>query len=196
MNTLTNDPNLNKDRAVVILRATLELVAEYGLHGTTIAMIGKTAEASPGIIYHYFASKDEIVQTLYRLVHQEFMGYFGAAKPFEQGFPQRYLLLWLNSYTYFIGHPKSTSFLEQYKHSAYGQAAFDLAGDPAMAKLNEQMQTDIAQGLLRDLPFEVLYILLVGTALGIAQQVIHGNLHLMPAQLNQVAEACCRTCFR
>jgi TetR/AcrR family fatty acid metabolism transcriptional regulator len=54
------------NRRTIILQATLDLVAEYGLLNTTISLIARQAKSSPGIIYHYFESKNDIIHCCMR----------------------------------------------------------------------------------------------------------------------------------
>ena len=44
-----------------ILEAALELFAHQGFHNTTISQIAKKAGVSKGLIYNYFASKEDLV---------------------------------------------------------------------------------------------------------------------------------------
>lgn len=47
-----------------IKRATMEALIEYGYGGMTIESISKKAGVSPGYIYRYYKSKEELVQVL------------------------------------------------------------------------------------------------------------------------------------
>ncbi len=60
-----------------ILLAALELFATKSYPGTSINDIAKKAEASKGLIYHYFESKEEIMRAVMEMVMDmlgEFMG--------------------------------------------------------------------------------------------------------------------------
>ena len=48
-----------------ILKATLELIAENGLHATPMSQVSKQSGVSAGTIYHYFSSKDVLINQLY-----------------------------------------------------------------------------------------------------------------------------------
>ena len=53
------------DKRAAILEATLDLISERGFHGTPISMIAAESGVSTGIIYHYFANKEELIYDLY-----------------------------------------------------------------------------------------------------------------------------------
>src|SRR5438270_13551604 len=60
------EDNVQKgEKREAILRAALELVAENGLLHTPMSLISKRSRASAGIIYHYFESKEDLLETLY-----------------------------------------------------------------------------------------------------------------------------------
>jgi AcrR family transcriptional regulator len=80
----------SSDREKSILVATLELVASEGLLNTSISKIAKRAQASPGIIYHYFESKNAIMQTLYANVFGEMMAYVMDDRILEMPIEERY----------------------------------------------------------------------------------------------------------
>ena len=47
-----------------ILKSTLKLIKDNGLHGTTVSLISKNAGVASGTIYHYFPGKDDIILNL------------------------------------------------------------------------------------------------------------------------------------
>jgi TetR/AcrR family transcriptional regulator, cholesterol catabolism regulator len=54
----TTAANLRRD---MILDAALSLFAEYGVEGTTMKMLAKRAGISPGLTYHYFKGKADLL---------------------------------------------------------------------------------------------------------------------------------------
>lgn len=54
-----------ESRRQALVAATLDLIAEQGVHGATVRAIAERAEVTQGLIRHYFSSKDELVQAAY-----------------------------------------------------------------------------------------------------------------------------------
>jgi AcrR family transcriptional regulator len=54
-------PNPTRD---LILSAAETLFAEYGRDATTTEKVGQRARVSPGMIFHYFSTKDELFETV------------------------------------------------------------------------------------------------------------------------------------
>lgn len=56
---------MSKDKHGDIKAAALQLFAERGYDGTTVPMIAKKASVGAGTIYHYYESKEALVNSLY-----------------------------------------------------------------------------------------------------------------------------------
>ncbi|MGV8937533.1 MAG: TetR family transcriptional regulator C-terminal domain-containing protein [Allorhizobium sp.] len=54
------------ERRQDLLTATLDCVAEFGLHGATVRRIAERAGVTAGLIRHYFSGKDQMLQAAYR----------------------------------------------------------------------------------------------------------------------------------
>ncbi len=57
-----------QERHDALLQATYECVVQKGLEGTTIRDIADYAQVTFGLIRHYFASKDELIEATYTAV--------------------------------------------------------------------------------------------------------------------------------
>ena len=53
---------IRQERREQILAAALAVFAEHGVDGTKMSMIAKKAGMSHGLLYHYFASKEEVLR--------------------------------------------------------------------------------------------------------------------------------------
>jgi AcrR family transcriptional regulator len=60
-----------EDKRQAILDATLKLISKNGFHGTAMSKVAKEAGVSTGIIYHYFDSKDDLMDKLYGCIQNE-----------------------------------------------------------------------------------------------------------------------------
>ncbi|GAA0614140.1 TetR/AcrR family transcriptional regulator [Paenochrobactrum glaciei] len=58
------DPEQHEAKRQEILAAAHNCFLEHGLQGASISMICKEASMSPGHLYHYFASKDAIIEAM------------------------------------------------------------------------------------------------------------------------------------
>ena len=108
-----------RDKREAILEAMLDLIVERGFHDAPMSVLAKRSGASPGVIYHYFPSKDDLVHAVYERVasikHEVFLE---GVSPHES--PREALLrVWLNAYGFYRSHRKEARFLDQYLTSSY-----------------------------------------------------------------------------
>lgn len=59
---------MDKVRKPQLIKATMQVIDEVGFHGASVALIGRTANVSPGIINHYFGGKDGLIEATMRSV--------------------------------------------------------------------------------------------------------------------------------
>ncbi len=179
------------DKHTAILNTALELLVENGFHNTPMSLIAKQAGVSAGIIYHYFESKEDLINQLYQQIEAKlFQALAGNQLEQLEGIA---LLrqLWLDMYAYYVAHPKETLFLEQYKNSPFykhQQGGFD--GN--WSWLGEKFQRAIAESEIANLPFLVVYNLTLGVAMALAKQQITQAIELDEVTLQKTADAVCQ----
>lgn len=178
------------EKRAAILNATLDLISEHGFHGAPISKIAKQSGVSAGIIYHYFADKDDLIQALYVHIKEHLLEAMMMGNPQDAPWPDSFITLWLNSYHYYVRYPQQTRFIEQYENSPYPQFEENedlLAKYARLVQLIDDAQTN---GHIKDLPFPVIYELTLRVAAGLAKQQIKGSLSLTEDELFVVADAC------
>ena len=210
---MLEEDNIQKgEKREAILQAALELVAENGLQHTPMSLISKRSKASAGIIYHYFESKEDLLETLYWRVKKEMTRAIVAADDPQQPLAKRFQMLWLSIFHYCLAHPQEMAFLEQYegvpkvkRHDALlhskaktldelieNMRTQDALNDlPLEEKTLYSLIVDLrAQDLVKNLPLEVIGEFTQRMALRLAMQVNAGLVRLDEATLNEVAKAC------
>ncbi|KPK09642.1 MAG: hypothetical protein AMJ56_10355 [Anaerolineae bacterium SG8_19] len=176
------------ERQEQILKATLNLVATHGLLKTSISKISKQAQCSPGIVYHYFESKDEIMETLFMRIFSEMMAYVMDESVLKQPLAERYKGLWLRKYHFHLNNPDKTIFVEQYKNSSYYTDEHEQATQALMADLMAMGQADIERGWVIDLPLDIIYTMTFTVALNLAKAHSHAEFRLDDETIDTIAE--------
>jgi AcrR family transcriptional regulator len=110
------------DKRTAILEATLDLISERGFHNTPMSLIAKASGASTGIIYHYFASKEELIQELYTKIKTDASRAMLAGYSEDTSFRERFLVIWFNVLRYALYHPKETAFWHRSRFSIWTNA--------------------------------------------------------------------------
>lgn len=147
-----------KKRAI-ILKTTLRLVAEHGLESAPMSLIAKEAGVGMGTIYHYFPSKDDLINVLYRelkqAVHENMLRNYDYNAPIRE----RFFTIWRNLFHHYLKHPLDFLFLEQYSISptitleskAFG---FKLWAEPMQLFENAQHQQ-----VVKEMPLYLLMLI-------------------------------------
>ena len=178
-------------RRQFILDTTLTLVAEEGLKNATIAMISKRAQLSPGIIYYYFESKDEILHQIYADIEHNFIAAARQGDPFSQPIMECYQTFWLNFYRYGAAHPEHIAFVEQYTHSTYYKDRITHAREEFLAVLFEKTQESMANGEIMNLPIEAIYAMIVRPAIELTKLQQAGVDFLSHCTIEEIAVSVC-----
>lgn len=160
------------DKKDAILEAMLDLIVERGLHDAPMSVLAKRSGASPGVIYHYFPSKDDLIHAVYERVSLVkrgaiLSGYSETMTPREA-----FLQSWMNAYRFYRTHLRETRFLDQYLNSPYCKpAGADETNDvdPAMARFSKLSRPKKQGGLMKDLPAEAIQSLSFGLAANLAK---------------------------
>ncbi len=177
------------DKRSAILDATLRLISKNGFHGTAMSKVAKEAGVSAGIIYHYFDSKDELMDELYIEIKRN----FGASltDSFDSSQPLRTQIHQMLSamIRYYIRRPLESAFMEQYNRSPYHQPEIELETAQYYLPLIEVFQRAKAEMIIKDLPEPVVLAFTLDVATSLAQRHAAGFVELTDALIEEVIEA-------
>jgi AcrR family transcriptional regulator len=183
----TKTAKAKPEKKEAILNAMLGLIVERGFHNAPMSVLAKRSGASPGVIYHYFPSKEDLIQALYMRVASVkrdalLAGYNDDMTPREA-----FLHVWLNAYCFYRAHLHETRFLDQYLNSPFcnPDAAEEAArADAATARLLKLFSPRKKGGVLKDLPPEAVNSL----SFGLAATLAKADKTFSPATLKKIAE--------
>jgi AcrR family transcriptional regulator len=160
------------DKKAAILDAMLDLVVKRGFHDAPMSALARKSGASPGVIYHYFPSKDDLIRAVYQRVAAVKHEAFFEGYSHEMSTRQSLLHIWLNAYRFYRTHRKEARFLDQYLNSGYCKSneneEAELA-DPTVKRIMKWMRPKKHGGVLKDLPPEAIDSLTLGLAASLAK---------------------------
>ena len=170
--------------------AALRCFVERGFHGTAIPQIAEKAEIASGTIYHYFASKEALVNALYRLwkgtIAQRVYAAFPATAPTRKQFE----VMWNEMVAFATSEPTAFAFLELHNHASYLDAeslAIDRAVKDFAAAIIRRAQAD---GLVKPLDAKVLMELMFGAFIGMMRAHWEGRITLTDDVIRAAEQAC------
>ncbi len=167
-----------------ILDAMMDVVVERGFHDAPMSLIAERSGASAGVIYHYFASKEEIIEALYRRVHAVKSASLLAGYSPEMEVREAFLQVWMNAYRFYRKHAREMRFLEQYRSAGFTCRPAADAAEDGEQELRRRFQTQAKGGVLRDWPLEVLEEM----TMGLVEALARLPRRLSPRVLREVAE--------
>lgn len=109
-----------------VLNSTLSLVRQHGFHGTPMSQIAKHAGVAAGTIYHYFDSKETLINALYGRESRRLAEALLVGDDESITYETRFFRCMLNHYNYYLQNEDALFFLEQYTNSPYGKKYSEL----------------------------------------------------------------------
>lgn len=179
-----------RDKSEAILDAALHIVMERGFHGATVPDIAARAGVSAGSIYTYFASKDALVNTLYRkwknaLARRVYTDFPAGSSPQVQ-----FETMWRSMAAFALEHPDALSFLELQSHKSYldteSRALENQLKDFAAAAFAAGQ----AMGVFKPIDVPLLLELLFGAFGGMLRAHLEGRLVLDERTIEASLAAC------
>lgn len=107
----------NTDKKQAILDTALALFVRQGFHGTSTASIAKGAQVATGTLFHHFASKEALMESLFLGIKQEFADFLLADQQVSQDLRQAASTLWNRAIDWSLAQPLKQQFFQQYSMS-------------------------------------------------------------------------------
>ncbi len=177
------------DKRTAILEATLRLISEHGFHGTAMSKVAKEAGVSAGIIYHYFANKDELIVELYKdckkRLSDSLLTKHDATLPLRTQIRQ----LWGNMIKECIQSPQATAFMSQFCTSPYFTAEVEKEVSVYFAPISDCFETAIKEMIIKALPKAVYGTLVTDVPASLARKEAVGQIELTDTLIEDVIES-------
>ncbi len=172
------------------MEAALQCFVDRGFHGTAIPEIAARAKIASGTIYHYFASKEALVNALYRKWKSEVARRVLAAFPQTAPPREQFRVLWNEMLAYAKAHPAAFAFVEYHNHSSYLDAE-SLAIDRNLKDFGVAMVVRAQQeGLLKPVSPVLLMELVFGAFNGMMRAHWERRIEMTPEVISAAEQAC------
>lgn len=147
----------DEQKETAIRREAMRQIVKHGFDGLSMGKLAKGAGVSPATIYIYFKDRDDLIVQLCNEQSQEMVAAtlkgFSPEMDFESGLRQQ----WKNRLAYWLKHPLEAQFLEQAKHSPYGEQAMKYVRAEFSSQLGEFMCHAVKNKQVKELPVEVYW---------------------------------------
>lgn len=102
-----------------ILDASLKLFVERGFHGTSTAEIAKTAGVATGTLFHYFKTKEELINNLYIYTKESMLNEINGHYDDKKTLKENLKALWLKFVYFSVNNPHKFQFILAFHCSPY-----------------------------------------------------------------------------
>jgi AcrR family transcriptional regulator len=178
------------DRRESIMDAALACFVERGFYGTAIPQIAEKADVAAGTIYHYFESKEALVNALYRSWKQTVAQRVFTAFPHEGPVREQFRVMWHEMIAFAMDQPLAFAFIELHNHASYLDDESRAIDRNLKDFARGVIQLAQAQGLLKQLDASVLMELVFGAFVGMMRAHYEKRIELSPEIIAQAEEAC------
>jgi AcrR family transcriptional regulator len=178
------------DKKTAILETTLDLIARRGFHNTPMSAVAKESGVSTGIIYHYFASKEELIVELYKEIKYKLIQNVVSDYSEQVPYRERFRLWWHKLIHYYIDHPKEANFLEQFENSPYYKPNIqEIFLDDLTPFITSFFMQGMQEGVLKNMQLEISSELSFGVAIALAKRHIRGEINLDDEMIDAAGNA-------
>ena len=178
------------DKYDAILEAALRLFVTRGFHGTAVPDVARKAGVAAGTIYHYFPSKEALVNALYRKWKEAIARAVYTAFPVDGPPREQFAVMWREMATFASEHPEAFVFLELHHHGSYLDAESQRLENGLKEFGAAFVRRAQASGALKHMDPVLLMELIFGAFIGMIRARWEGRLTLDAAAI-AAAEAAC-----
>lgn len=183
--------NYNKVQQAV-LETTLNIIIRKELQATSMALIAKESGVSTGNIYHYFKSKEDIVNELYKAI-VTFNGVYvrgGLLK--GTTIREKFELGWNRVIELGKQHPQGFQFIEQYSFSPYiyEEVKQEVYTGGWCGPMNELYQEAIQEKLFIPMNPKMMVQMHYGTFVYMLKAHLHGIFELSSESVSGAIRSC------
>lgn len=183
-------PLERSDRRADILSAALQCFVDRGFYGTAIPEIAKRAGVAAGTIYHYFDSKEALVNALFRHWKTEVAQRVFTKFPYDAAPREQFRVMWHEIIDFARENPAAFAFIELHNHASYLDDESRTVDGNTKTFARSVIQGAQADGLLKPLDAVVLMELVFGAFVGIMRAHWEGRIELTDAVVADAEQAC------
>lgn len=144
------------EKEQIIMDSALKLFVDRGFHGTSTAEIAKTAGVATGTLFHYFKTKEDLINRLYlytkESMYSQIEGHFLDDKSLKDNLKG----LWLKFINFSINEPYKFQFILTFHTSPYITSLTKEQLETTTDDLLGVYKKGIADEELKDVSFEIM----------------------------------------
>ncbi len=158
-----------------ILQAALTLLLEKGEQATSMNLVGKQAGCGMGTMYHYFDSKNTLINVLYSEIYQAQVDYLDLSNQELPSVKKKFIFYWTRLMEYAIAFPNEYLFYEQFTASPQINQSTKETCTLLHEQLLEIYSEGQNQGIVKEIDLELLILFNQGALSSAILKAIQSN---------------------
>ncbi|MDW7731543.1 MAG: TetR/AcrR family transcriptional regulator [Methanolobus sp.] len=144
------------DKRKAILDTALTLFTERGFHGTPTSLISQEAGVATGTLFHYFKTKEELIESLYLDIKKESRAVLSEAAGSKGDCKGKLDNISMAFAEWGLENPRKIHFMQLFCYSPFISTAAQQEGVSNFMFLIDQTKIGINEGWIRDYPPELV----------------------------------------
>ncbi len=146
------------DKRNIIMNTALKLFNHSGI-ATSTADIAKFASVANGTLFHYFPTKDELINTMFAEYKIEYFHAVTANIDLELSMKSKLRRLWLNALDWTLNNPDKHKFVHYYYNSPHVSDANQKLVNDQHQFIKKIFSTAIEKSIIKNIPIDYLLLL-------------------------------------
>lgn len=163
---------MEPDKKTRILEAALQLFVEGGFHGTPTSKIAQTAGVANGTLFHYFATKDDLIVALYLDIKLRMGTYIAENSKPETSLKAGLKGQYLASLYWALDHKDEFRFMEQFSNSPYQSMVDSETLEKQMQGHLSLLRKAIKEKVIKPIPVDLIHVLLSSHVYGVNRYLL------------------------
>jgi AcrR family transcriptional regulator len=140
-----------------ILLTARRLFVQRGFHSTPTSLIAREAGVANGTLFHYYNTKEELINSLYKETMRSFIIITTAGVNNEKTIKRKVRLMWYNTVKWALNRPQDYLFIQQYDNSPFNSklSQEDISGH--IGFYCDLIDEGKEKGTLKDIPTDLMY---------------------------------------
>lgn len=173
-----------------IILTMLELVVKQGYHATPMSQVAKEANVAVGTIYHYFETKEKIIEAIFLMVYKDLSIVLLTNGNPRATYKKQFTTMLYNMFHYFTSNPLAFYFIEYVGVPPIISPETVKQTVPFYTKITDFFFKGITEKRVKNMDEILLMKLCYGLISSVVKLKIKEELPMHQKQIDQSIEAC------
>jgi len=161
------------DKREQILSSALTLFVEFGFHGTPTSKIAKEAGVSNGTLFHYFATKEDLIKELYITIKNDLNQFLFSKITPEDGIEVIIKKVFIYFIYWALENREKNHYIQQVLFSSHISQISESVLMEQSQKHIQLIEEAKSTKIIKDLPTDLIYTLANSHLMGIYNYVVN-----------------------